>query len=133
MTIILWLYFGYYFVLLGVLIAQLSTDQGNNYTNWGTVAVTTSHFTIGFVESIVAGSVFGKARERYAKWYNVAADVLTLSALVLSIVALSEYSHKQPQWAAYVPISLAAVGNTGCMYGRLHSNDKQPTALFVFL
>jgi len=128
---VFFLYLGYYVVLLGVLLAQLQ-DATENYTNWGTAVVTFSHFMLGLVDVRMSGkSLWEKSKERYGQWYNAAADVFSAVAFGLSVLSLIMYWKNQSTWSAYVPIAFAAVGNTGCSYGR-YTEAQATTVHFLF-
>ena len=83
---LVYIYMGYYGILLCFLIAQLHDDK-ETYTNWGTAVVSLNHFIIGgVIANVSEKSMYDTTKDRYRKWYNVGADLFTFTAFVLSII-----------------------------------------------
>ena len=130
-TLIILLYLFYFVVLFALILAQV-TEIDRNYTNWGTAIVTCSHFCVGSIEVFMSSqSLKQKIWARYTYWYNVAADILTGGALVLSIVFLSMYWNNQTDVTAFVPVAIAIIGNVGCAYGRTVNRPRQPPEGYI--
>ena len=121
---ILVLYIVYYFVLIGALIGQI-LQSDSDYANFATIAVTASHFVVGFVETLYSSSpIVVFVIRRYTKTYNVAADIIITTALILACIGLQS----NDTWLTYTPLALALVGNTGCLYGRIDFS-AQPNSI----
>lgn len=123
------LYVAYYFILFGALISEIVTPQ-TQHANIATIAVTASHFVVGSLEALSSSMpLLEFVRTRYIKSYNIAADIIITAALVLATVALFQ-SHPA-LWITFTPVSLAIVGNTGCLYGRVSKQQKEDTAFIM--
>lgn len=128
---IILLYLSYFIVLIALILAQVN-EIDRNYTNWGTAIVTCSHFCVGGIEVFMSSQTLKqKIWVRYAYWYNVAADILTGGALVLSIVFLSMYWNNQTDLTAFVPVAIAIIGNVGCAYGRTVNRPLPPPEGYI--
>lgn len=123
------LYVGYYFILIGALISEI-LDPEVQYANIATIAVTSSHFVVGSIEALRAAVPLTEfVLGRYNKIYNLGADVFITAALVLAAIGVSQSDPKM--WITFTPISLALVGNGGCLYGRVYGSTENKTNTFL--